>query len=123
MAKILAIDDDPYFLLSLDNFLSFQKHQVTTIQNPFLVQETLRQKRFDCLLLDMQMPGLNGFELMQTVREIHPDLPIIIISGMNVAHYRQTLADFQPIAFVEKPFNPMHLLHLIKELTSEKTST
>ncbi len=119
MARILAIDDDAYFLLSLNNFLTFKQHRVMTVQNPFLVQEILQTHKFDCVLMDIQMPGLNGFELINTIREREPHLPIIVISGLHTWHHHKELAAYEAIEFIEKPFNPLHLLKLIEKFTKD----
>ena len=117
MAKILAIDDDPYFLISLNNFLTFQKYEVITVQNPYHAKEVIRDNEFDCLLMDVQMPGVDGFELIEYVRRVRPTLPVIIITGLSASKYGAEFSRYGRIAFLEKPFNPLTLMELIKKFT------
>ncbi len=121
MAKILAIDDDSFFLLSLNNFLTFKKFEVTTVQNPYYAKEVIRDNEFDCLLMDIQMPGVDGYELVKYVRRIRPSLPIIIITGLSASKYRDELSRYENMAFLEKPFNPLTLLELINKFTQPES--
>ncbi|RLD12647.1 hypothetical protein DRI50_08840 [candidate division KSB1 bacterium] len=120
MAKILAIDDDPYFLFSLSNFLTFKKHNVTTVQNPYRAKEIIRDENFDCLLMDIQMPGVNGYELMKYTRQLRPALPVIIISGLSYSKNFEELSKYKNVKFIEKPFNPLILLEMIERLIASK---
>ncbi len=123
MARILAIDDDPYFLLSLDNFLTLKQYEVITVQNPYKAKEVIRKERFDCLLLDIQMLGVNGFELMEYSRELHPQLPVIFMSGLGASKYEDMLLNIKNTRIVEKPFDPILLAETIEELLNDGSSS
>ena len=118
MAKILAIDDDKYFLISLNNFLTYKKHVVTTMLNPYNAEEIIQNENFDCILLDIQIPGISGLDLLKRIRDNSPDLPVIVISGLSFPNINETLFKFGASAYVEKPFDPMRLLKIIDDLTS-----
>ncbi len=117
MARILAVDDDPYFLLSLDNFLTYKNHEVITVTNPHIATNLIKSKPFDCLLLDIQMPGHNGLDLLKEIHRMCPDLAIIVVSGFTLPELEQTISRLGAVAFLEKPFDPDELLELIERHT------
>ncbi len=117
MAKILAVDDDPYFLLSLDNFLTYKNHDVTTVTNPHIATKLVQNETFDCLLLDIQMPGHNGLDLLKEIRRISPNLAIIVVSGLTLPELTDTISQLGAVALLEKPFDPDELLEIIDRHT------
>ncbi len=117
MAKILAVDDDPYFLLSLDNFLTYKNHDVTTVTNPHIATKLVQSEPFDCLLLDIQMPGHNGLDLLKEIRRISPNLAIVVVSGLTLPELTETIFQLGAVALLEKPFDPDELLEIIDRHT------
>ena len=72
---------------------------------------------FDLLFLDIFMPGMDGFETMRMVRQQHPQLPIIVISGRPISSEADSTPDFLTMATklgavssLQKPFRPSDLL-------------
>lgn len=114
MKTILVVDDTPAILSLVTTVVQMAKH--TPLQAPS-AEEALdlmgRTPNLDALVTDIRMPGMNGFELAQAVREARPDLPILFISG-----YFDSAQDVhmewmrQPnVGFLPKPFLPAHLMH------------
>ncbi|NOX88722.1 MAG: response regulator [Calditrichaeota bacterium] len=114
MARILAIDDDENFLISLKNLLAFKRHEVTILTNPFRTEKYLKKPKFDCVLLDLKMPGLNGFSLLKKIHRFCPTLPVIIISGLSSEDAEAKVLKEGAFEFIEKPFDGMHLLEVIE---------
>ena len=80
---VVVVDDDSLMLRSLQAALrSAGIEPVVTCRDSRRLMTLLAEREADALLLDLVMPGLSGFELLPTVREEHPDLPVIIVSGL-----------------------------------------
>jgi PAS domain S-box-containing protein len=74
-------------------------------------------KRFDCVILDLMMPGYNGEEAFARMRRIRPDIPIVIYSGYNAAEVRTRFAATESTAFLQKPFGRGELDAALTEAT------
>jgi len=118
--KILAVDDDPGFLQSLANFLELKNYQVQTVANPYQAIETFKKQEFDCVLLDLKMPGMNGFKIMQKILTMHPDFPIILISGQGTIPTAIKAIKEGAYDFVEKPIDGERLLITIKNALEKR---
>ena len=78
MAKILAVDDEPAILEMIESILNKDGHLVTKVSNPLKINmEELH--RYDLILLDIMMPGIDGFELCKRIR-ILVDCPILFLT-------------------------------------------
>ncbi len=117
MAKILAIEDDPTFLDLLRVHLSTAGHTVRTAQDAEIGLRSIIAETPDIVILDMQVPYLDGFELLEALRRdpATRDVPVIVITGrgddetyarakqMGVADYfTKPIQRDQLIAAVEK---------------------
>lgn len=112
--KVLVIDDEPSQLSLTLEFLKNKKIKFETAKNGKEGIEKLKKNTFDLVLTDIQMPIMDGFQFMNTIRKIAPlqEIPIIALSGrtdMDDAVYEQT--GFS--AKLTKPFQPNELLHKI----------
>ena len=81
--RVLHVDDDPAvldltaeFLERLDDWMT-----VRSESDPLAVPERLESGSVDCLVSDVRMPGCDGFELCERVREDHPDLPVVLFTS------------------------------------------
>ena len=80
---ILAVDDDPLLLARLEQFLSARDYNIQTLADPRLFWETLHAISPDLLILDVEMPYVNGIELCQVIRNdlTWKDIPILFLSA------------------------------------------
>lgn len=115
---LLWVDDEIEQLRAQRLFLESKGYDVMTVSNGTDAIDLCREHHFDLVLLDEQMPGLSGLETLQRIKEIHPTLPVVMVTKseeediMNQA-IGQKIADY-----LIKPVNPNQIL-----LTLKKTST
>ncbi len=83
MYNILAIDDDQQFLDSIVNLLQYKQYHVDTLTNPTLALSKVSQTEYDCILLDVKMPGVDGLDLLEEFTRQKPEIPVIMISGQS----------------------------------------
>ena len=108
-AKILVVDDEEFFLgLFKRNFRSQikqGKYQFSYCSIPQEVFRRIKNNRPDLVLMDLEMPGLNGFELMDQLKKTHFKIPIIVLSTFgDKAHFRQAMHR-RAFDFLTKPIN------------------
>ncbi len=113
--KILIIEDDPELAMVLANYLERYGMEVTTVEDPYLGLSMLTQKPFDLVILDLTLPGMDGLEVVEKIRE-HSDIPIIISSARNditdkVIGMERGADDYMP-----KPYDPRELVTRIKTI-------
>jgi len=116
MTRILVIDDDALVRESIRLALQNANHAVLEASDGHKALEVLRGQSVDLVISDIMMPELDGIELILALRERHPNLRLIAISGGG----RQGNIDYLPMAqklgatlILPKPFTPKQLLGAI----------
>ena len=109
MAKILVIDDEQGIRDLLDTLLSRKGYDVVLADNGQKGLELLRRERPDIMVLDLKMPGMNGLTVLQQVRSLNPQQPVIILTGGGTPEAEQQVRALGVTEFVEKEFSLHHL--------------
>ncbi len=107
--KLLIVDDEESFCQFLETLLSAKGYQVVTETDAENVLPLLRNQRFDILLLDLVMPKIHGFELLERIREHWTVLPILIVTGHGVGDATLEAMRRGATDFVTKPVDVSHL--------------
>jgi PAS domain S-box-containing protein len=105
-AKILIVDDLDANLLLLERMLSSAGHtHVTSTKDPLQVCGLHRKNRYDLILLDLMMPGMDGFAVIEGLKEIEPDsyVPVLVITAQPGHKLRALKAGAKD--FIGKPFD------------------
>ena len=115
--KILVVDDDDLVLTALEILLTPSGYDVTTAFNGQDALEKINKGTFDLMILDIIMPGMNGFELCKRIRGIdqYRAVPIIMLTAKSSAADQQKGIDAGASLFLSKPIAPQHLLSLVKQ--------
>ncbi len=107
--RVLAVDDDPHTLKYVRSALSKSGYRVRGTGDPECVIELLESERPELILLDVLLPGMSGFDLIERVRAVSP-VPVIFLSGRdeedNIVKALKLGAD----DYIVKPFSPPELL-------------
>jgi PAS domain S-box-containing protein len=109
-ARILVVDDQEANVMLLEQMLRNDGYtNITTTQNPREVCALHEDKRFDLILLDLQMPEMDGFEVMEALKKIDPAsyLPVLVITAQPGHKLRALKAGAKD--FVSKPFDFVEL--------------
>jgi PAS domain S-box-containing protein len=105
-ARILIVDDQPSNVLLLEEMLRAVGYTgIESTTDPFSVCGLHRENNYDLILLDLQMPGMDGFQVMQGLKEIESDgyLPVLVITAQPDHKLRALAAGAKD--FVAKPFD------------------
>ncbi|MDQ6859992.1 MAG: response regulator, partial [Verrucomicrobiota bacterium] len=84
--KLLVIEDDENQRNSIRELIGNETAHLTDAANAQEALHHLRESRFDCVVLDLLLPDMSGFELIDKVREQEPHLPIIVYTGKDLSH-------------------------------------
>ncbi|XHF85414.1 response regulator [Vibrio sp. HN007] len=108
---VIAADDEPVNLSVLKNFLALEGFRVKTATKGTEVLQLVDEEKPDIVLLDIMMPGLNGYEVCRSIRTeySHTELPIVMLTALNQAEDR--IEGFKSGAndYLSKPFNRLEL--------------
>jgi putative two-component system response regulator len=85
MARILVMDDDDSVRRSLANFLGSSGFDVSTVASGPEALGLLASEHFDCMLVDIRMPGMSGLDVMPRARELDSELAMIVLTAVNDA--------------------------------------
>src|SRR4051794_29234016 len=110
---VFVVDDDPAALNSLRFFLESEGYTVCTFRGGAEVLSTFPESKPACLIIDYQMPAMNGLELAQRLRDIAVPAPVILITGNPDPRIRTGAADANLI-LIEKPHNQDSLLSALR---------
>ena len=110
LGRVLVIDDDPDTIDLLTAILSDAGYDVIGALTGGDGLMVLEMESPDLVLLDLQMPGLHGVDVLCRLRMARPDIPVIIVSGPADAELARATLRRGALDYVRKPMNPEHLL-------------
>jgi DNA-binding NtrC family response regulator len=114
MAKILIIDDEPDMLKLLSMILREKtSYEITTTNNPIEAVELAKQGGFDLVISDLKMPGLDGLEIIDAVKKVDADTPVIIITAFASVESASEAIQKGGFDFITKPFRKEQILFTI----------
>ena len=113
-AKILAVDDEPDMLKLLSMIVREKTpHQIVTTNNPLEALEIVKQGAIDIVIADLKMPGLDGSELLDAVRKVDKDIPVVIITAFATEEAAAETLEKGGFDFIIKPFRKEQILTTI----------
>jgi len=122
-AKILVIDDTPANVKLLADLLTIKGYEVATAANGEAGLKRLAEQRPDLVLLDVMMPGLNGYEVCRAIRADASTgvLPVMMVTSLDPAQERIKGLEAGADDFLTKPINQAELLARVKSLLRIKS--
>jgi putative two-component system response regulator len=103
--RLLVVDDMEAMRLALEDSLRLHGYDIVSAASGEEALELLRSQRFDLLLTDQAMPGLSGIELVEMSARIHPDVPIVLLTGCTDVELAKSSLLRGASDFVTKPVN------------------
>ena len=101
--KILIVDDSFNNLILLEDLLSEMSYEVTVAHDGLEAMEKIKQVIPDLILLDIMMPKMGGFELMEQINHEQLDIPVIFITAKNSEEERKKASELGAADFIVKP--------------------
>jgi CheY-like chemotaxis protein len=120
MARILVVDDDPSVGAAVQMWLENKNYEVTLADGGVSGLNALANGDFDLMVVDIFMPGMNGFESVRVFHQHAPSIPLIAISGYVFREHHSPAPDFLRMALdlgasccLHKPFTPTQLFRAV----------
>jgi len=118
--KVLLIDDEEEFLSTLSERMELRGMNVNTASNARNAVEALDSGDFDAIVLDLQMPDMNGIEMLKVIRKNHPDMQVILLTGQATLEAGIEAMKLGAMDFMEKPADINALTERIKKAQAKK---
>ena len=115
MRTILIIDDDDQLRLSFEKLLTEEGYNVENAPSGELGLKFLSEKVPDLVILDMRLPGINGFETFKAIHEIEPKLPVIIMTAYGTTGIAIDATKMGAFDYILKPFDIPDMLNIISK--------
>ena len=111
---VSIVDDDESLRRSLRNLLESVGFRVEAFASAEAFLESIHQEQTGCLVLDLRMPGMNGFNLLRRLSSTGSRIPVIILTAHGDDEARQQSLQAGAVAFLSKPFNGKALLDAVR---------
>jgi DNA-binding response OmpR family regulator len=114
--SILIVDDEKNIRLTLSQALKALKVETDTAANGEEALAKLKEKEFCLILLDLKMPGMDGMEVLRRVREIRPDIRVIILTAYGTIESAVEAMRLGATDFIQKPFSAEEIRELVSRV-------
>jgi DNA-binding response OmpR family regulator len=117
-SKVLIAEDEANIVESLSYILRRADIDVDTASNGADALDRLRRSRFSALILDIMMPGMNGFDVLRAVRADPAlvSLPVMVLTAKGQARDRRVAEEIGANAFITKPFSNAEVVESVRRL-------
>ena len=102
---ILVVDDDKDVCEYLQDFLTADGYSVTLVNDPTTAIDTLREREYHVVVLDLMMPKLSGIDLLEQIRKVDDDIAVIILTGYPSLETATASIEHEVSAYIRKPFS------------------
>ena len=107
--RILLVDDEPGLLRIFHTALKIYGYEVVGCTSAAEALERLGRETFDLVISDVNMPKCGGLELLQMIRKLHPELPVIVMTGRPSAEVERKATEHGASSYLIKPIMPTKL--------------
>ena len=117
---ILVVDDDDRIRSLLKDYLTDNNYVVSTAENAVQTKSKLKYLKFDIIILDVMMPGQDGYDLTKEIKK-EMKVPIILLTAKGEVENRIKGLELGADDYISKPFEPKELLLRIKNIINKNT--
>ena len=118
--SMLIIDDEKVVLDSVTKIFSKEGYDITTTTSPAEGKELINTNKYDVILCDWNMPGIDGMEIISEIEKNSPESVVLMISGYPSVDRATEAMKRGALDFVPKPFTPEELLNAVKKAERQK---
>ncbi len=118
--SILIVDDEKNIRLTLSQALEVFDVDIETAASGEKALEKLNEKEFGLVLLDLRLPGMDGMEVLRRLREIRPDIRVIMITAHGTVESAVEAMKLGACDFLQKPFIPDEIRNLVSRVVDRE---
>lgn len=117
--RVLVVDDDRRMTRTLADILALAGHEVVEAWSGLQALECIQAQNFDCVLTDIQMPGMDGVELHRHIYRERPGLPVVLMTAYAANQLIRQGVEDGVVGALDKPLNIAHLLDFLASLARQ----
>jgi len=114
--SILVVDDDPHIRKLFSKALTHHGYGVSGAPDGESAMANLKSGKPEVIFLDLKLPGMNGVEVLEVIRRLHPDVPVVIITGYPRSSLVDSAIRMGIFACLVKPFGMADVLAILESL-------
>jgi DNA-binding NtrC family response regulator len=118
--RILIVDDELVIRESLAEWLRRDGYEVSSVESGEEAFKMMKHKGFDIILLDLQLDGMSGMDVLGRVKDEYPDIDVIMITAFGSVPSAVQAMKFHAFDYLLKPFDPDELVVIIKRLVEHR---
>ncbi len=118
--SILVVDDELIVRDSLTDWLAEDGYDVSAVKNGKEAIKSIQEKDWDILLVDLKMPGLSGLDVLSRVKEINPEIPVIIMTAYATVDTAVEAIKKGAYDYITKPFNPEEITLTLRKIVAHQ---
>jgi DNA-binding NtrC family response regulator len=112
-ARILIVDDEDIVVHSCKRILEGADHRLDSASSGWEALRKIEETPFDVIVLDIMMPKMDGLEVLQQIKERHPEVEVIMITGLSQIQTAVRAMKLGAFDYLPKPFEPDDLRHIV----------
>ena len=121
-ARILIVDDEEIVIRSCLRILDGDEFQVEAVQDGREALRKIEENPYDVVVLDIMMPNIDGLEVLRRVKETHPNVDVIMVTGLSQIDTAVQAMKLGAFDYISKPFEPDELAEIDRCLAESATS-
>lgn len=123
MAKVmvLVVDDEAVVRDGLKRVIDGDRFEVETCKSGHMAIERIQEVEYGLIITDLKMPGMNGLEVLKTVRTLQPDVPVIMISGYATIDTAVEAMKNGAADYISKPFTPEQIMEKVEHALEQRS--
>ena len=123
LKKVLVVDDDPVVAKSFDRVLAPKGYAVINASSGAEALRKLAREEYDAVYTDIRMPGMDGLKLAQRMKQKHPWMPVVIVTGYGSDASEAAAKEIGVAAFLRKPLSPEMIEESASQVVVEQAPT
>jgi DNA-binding NtrC family response regulator len=113
-ARILIVDDEEIVIRSCQRILAGGDYAVDSADSGRMALKKVGDSEYDIVVLDIMMPGMDGLEVLQQIKEQHPGVEVIMVTGLSQVATAVKAMKLGAFDYLSKPFDPDELKHVVE---------
>ena len=113
-SRILLVDDEEIVIRSCRRIFSDEKFDVVAVSDGREALRQIEDSRFDVIVLDIMMPGIDGLEVLRRVKETHPEVEVVMVTGLSQIDTAVRAMKLGAFDYLAKPFDPDELMLVVE---------
>jgi excisionase family DNA binding protein len=122
VGNVLVVDDDPMIREVLKEIVQDQRHAVATADSGEKALEEIKKQHFDLIFLDLLLPGVNGIQILESIKEKDKNAVIVIITAFADEPVALKAMSLGPLLLIRKPFREKDIIEILNMVMKSKAT-